>query len=196
MALRAFTRRIPTTTTSASSSLSSRISTSARHFHATPRAAVKVGDAIPDIEALQEDSPAKKVSLAREFASGIPDGVVVGVPGAFSPGCSQKHIPSYINHPKLGDAGQVFVVSINDAFVMKAWGDQLDPTKASGIRFLADPSGVFTKALELDFDASAFFGNERSKRYALVVKDGKVKSVHVEPDSTGTDVSMAEKVLS
>ena len=82
MALRAFTRRIPTTTTTTSASsslLSSRISASARHFHATPRAAVKVGDAVPDIEALQEDSPAKKVSLAREFAASIPDGVIVGV---------------------------------------------------------------------------------------------------------------------
>ncbi|KAI1636129.1 Redoxin [Biscogniauxia mediterranea] len=198
MALRAFARRIPTTTTSSSSfsRISTSASASARHFHATPRAAVKVGDAVPDLEVLHEDSPAKKVSLAREFASGIPDGVIVGVPGAFSPGCSQKHVPSYINHPKLADAGQVFVVSVNDAFVMKAWRDQLDPTKESGIRFLADPTGAFTKALELDFDASPFFGNERAKRYALVIKDGKVKSIHVEPDNTGTDASMAEKVLS
>ena len=55
------------------------------------------------------------------------------------------------------------------------------------IRFLGDPAGEFTRALDLEFDASAFFGNHRSKRYALVVKDGKVKSAHVEPDSTGTD---------
>jgi hypothetical protein len=52
---------------------------------------------------------------------------------------------------------------------------------------LGDPAGEFTKALDLDFDASAFFGNNRSKRYALVIEDGKVKSAHVEPDNTGTD---------
>lgn len=55
------------------------------------------------------------------------------------------------------------------------------------IRFLGDPAGEFTKALELDFDATPFFGNVRSKRYALVIKDGKIKSIHVEPDNTGTD---------
>ncbi|KAI0189120.1 Redoxin [Xylaria flabelliformis] len=163
-------------------------------FHSTPRAFVQVGDAVPDVE-LHEESPANKVSLAKEYGSGIANGVIVGVPAAFSGSCSQKHVPSYINHPKLADAGQVFVVSVNDAFVMKAWGDQLDPTKMSGIRFLADPTGAFTKALDLGFDAIPVFGHTRAKRYALVIEDGKVKSVHVEPDNTGTDVSMAEKVL-
>ncbi|KAI0017097.1 Redoxin [Xylariomycetidae sp. FL0641] len=173
-----------------------RAAAAAAGFHSTARANVKAGDAIPDLEALHEDSPATKVNLAKEYGSGIANGVVVGVPGAFSGACSQKHVPSYINHPKIGDAGQVFVVSVNDAFVMKAWADQLDPTRASGIRFLADPTGAFTKALDLGFDATAVFGNMRAKRYALVVKDGKVESVHVEPDSTGTNVSMADKVLS
>ncbi|KAI0409166.1 Redoxin [Xylaria palmicola] len=166
----------------------------ARPFHSTPRFFVNVGDAIPEVE-LQEDSPANKVSLAKEYGTGIANGVIIGVPAAFSGSCSQKHVPSYINHPKLADAGQVFVVSVNDAFVMKAWGDQMDPTRMSGIRFLADPTGAFTKALDLGFDAIPVFGHTRAKRYALVIKDGKVKSVHVEPDNTGTDVSMADKVL-
>ncbi|KAI1170891.1 Redoxin [Nemania sp. FL0916] len=164
-------------------------------FHSTARAFVQAGDAIPDIE-LHEDSPATKVSLAKEFgASGVGRGVIVGVPAAFSGLCSQKHVPSYINHKGLKDAGQVFVFSVNDAFVMKAWGDTLDPAKESGIRFLADPTGAFTKALDLGFDAIPVFGHTRAKRFALVVEDGKVKSVHVEPDNTGTDVSMADKVL-
>ncbi|KAI0206663.1 AhpC/TSA family protein [Astrocystis sublimbata] len=168
----------------------------AAFFHSTPRAFVQAGDAVPDIE-LHEDSPGNKVSLAKQYASGIANGVVVGVPAAFSGACSQKHVPSYINHPKVRahEAGQVFVVSVNDAFVMKAWADELDPTKVSGIRFLADPTGAFTKALDLGFDAIPVFGHTRAKRYALVIEDGKVKSVHVEPDNTGTDVSMAEKVL-
>ncbi|KAI1260277.1 Redoxin [Xylariaceae sp. FL1019] len=165
-----------------------------RQFHATPRAFVQVGDAVPDIE-LHEDSPANKVSIAKEFEKTVPNGVIIGVPAAFSGTCSTKHIPSYISHPKLADAGQVFVVSVNDAFVMKAWSDQLDPTKESGIRFLADPTGSFTKALDLGFDAIPVFGHTRAKRYALIIKDGKVHSTFIEPDNTGTDVTMAENVL-
>lgn len=164
-----------------------------RHFHTGRPLFVKVGQEVPNLEVLVEDSPGNKVNLAEEFQKG--DGLIIGVPGAFSGACSQTHVPSYITHPKLKDAGQVFVVSVNDAFVMKAWGDALDPTHDSKIRFLGDPAGEFTKALDLDFDASAFFGNDRSKRYALVIENGKVKSAHIEPDNTGTDVSLANKVL-
>ncbi|KAI0122717.1 AhpC/TSA family protein [Daldinia grandis] len=189
MAFRLALRRGP----SAFSPFSASPSFAARRFHATPRAFIKAGEPIPNLEVLQEGSPGNKVNLAREFETA--NGVIVGVPAAFSGACSEKHIPSYIQSPKLRDAGRVFVVSVNDAFVMKAWGDQLDPTHESGIRFLADPAGEFTKALDLGFDAPAIFGGMRAKRYALVVEDGKVKSVHVEPDNTGTDVSMADKVL-
>ncbi|KAI1325550.1 Redoxin [Xylariaceae sp. FL0255] len=165
-----------------------------RQFHATPRAFVSVGDSIPSIE-LHEGSPGNKVNLATEYSTGIANGVIIGVPAAFSGVCSQKHVPSYISHPKIKDVGQVFVVSVNDAFVMKAWADQLDPTQESGIRFLADPTAAFTKELDLGFDVVPVFGGTRAKRYALVIEDGKVKSIHVEPDNTGTDVTMAENVL-
>lgn len=65
----------------------------------------------------------------------------------------------------------------------------------SQIRFLADPTGKFTKLLDMSFDGSAIFGGERSKRYAIVVEQGKIKTVAVEPDNTGTSVSMADQVL-
>jgi 2-Cys peroxiredoxin 5 len=68
---------------------------------------------------------------------------------------------------------------------MKAWAHILDPFSKSGIRFIADPTLAFTKALDLSFDGSAVFGGDRSKRYALVVEDGKVKEAFVEPDKTG-----------
>jgi len=116
---------------------------------------------------------------------------------------------------QVKEAGQVFVVSVNDAFVMKAWAEAIagqssvrsflvmvmmlasytHELKALQFRFLGDPSAEFTKALDLDFDATKIFGGVRSKRYALVVKDGKISSVHVEPDSTGTNESMADNVL-
>jgi len=75
---------------------------------------------------------------------------------------------------------------------MKAWGAILDPSGKSGIRFIADPSLEFTKALELDFDGSAIFGGSRGKRYALVIEDGKVKEAHVEPDNTGVSGQLAQ----
>ncbi|OTA80247.1 hypothetical protein M434DRAFT_401851 [Hypoxylon sp. CO27-5] len=196
MAFRAAFRRAPTGISSSfffSSSRPFAAAAGVRHFHASRPVFVKVGEAIPDLEVLQEGSPGNKVNLAKELAGA--KGVVVGVPAAFSGACSQKHVPSYIQHPKLKEAGKVFVVAVNDAFVMKAWADQLDPSHKSGIRFLADPAGEFTKALDLGFEAPALFGDTRAKRYALVVENGKVKSVHVEPDNTGTDVSMADKVL-
>ena len=75
---------------------------------------VKQGDSVPNID-LFEDSPGNKVNLSQELSSG--KGVVIGVPAAFSPGCSDTHIPGYVASDKLKDAGKVFVVSVNDAFV-------------------------------------------------------------------------------
>jgi len=165
---------------------------SSRAFHTSPRSFVKVGDKIPSLE-LMEDSPGNKVDIAKELGSG--KALIIGVPAAFSPSCSETHIPGYISSPKLKSAGKVFVVSVNDAFVMNAWKQTLDPASKSGIRFLADPTCAFTKALDLDFDAPAVFGGPRGKRYALVIEDGVVKEAHVESDNTGMNVSVAEKVL-
>ncbi|KAL8633305.1 hypothetical protein Q9189_001026 [Teloschistes chrysophthalmus] len=162
-----------------------------RLFSTTSPAFVNRGDAIPDLD-LVEGSPGNKVNLAKELKG---KGLIIGVPAAFSPACSASHIPGYMNSAALKSAGQVFVVSINDAFVMKAWGATLDPSNKSGIRFLGDPDAKFTEALDLSFESAAIFGNNRSKRYALVVEDGKVKEAYVEPDNTGVDVSAAEKVL-
>lgn len=169
-----------------------------RTFHTTRPLFVRAGDRVPDLAVLQENAPANKVNLAEELA-GVKTGIIIGVPAAFSPACSAQHVPGYMKHPKvkeiIGEEGKVVVVSVNDVFVMKAWHDQLDPGQKSGIRFLADPAGTFTKALDLGFDLPAIFGGMRGKRYALVIEDGKVKSAHVEPDNTGTSVSLAENVL-
>jgi 2-Cys peroxiredoxin 5 len=155
-----------------------------RPFHTTRSLALSVGDRIPNAP-LMENSPGTKVSLASELASG--KGLIIGVPAAFSPACSESHIPAYIGSPKLRDAGKVFVVSVNDAFVMKAWARSLDPEGKAGVRFLADPGLEFTRAAGLAFDGKAVFGGDRGKRYALVTEDGRVKEIHVEPDNTGLD---------
>ncbi|GAB1200967.1 hypothetical protein APSETT444_010349 [Aspergillus pseudonomiae] len=83
-------------------------------FHNTAPAFVQKGDSIPNLDVLVEDSPGNKVNLANELKG---KGVIVGVPAAFSPACSSSHVPGFINHPKLKEAGQVFVVSVNDPFV-------------------------------------------------------------------------------
>jgi 2-Cys peroxiredoxin 5 len=79
---------------------------------------------------------------------------------------------------------------------MNAWGKSLDKDGSSGIRFLGDPSGAFTRALDVEFEAAPLLGTNRSKRYAIVVEDGKVKSVDIEPDNVGANVSTADKILS
>ena len=146
---------------------------------------MKIGDPIPSTE-LHESSPGNKINLANELSS-QKKALIIGVPGAFSPACSASHVPGYISHPALKNAGKVFVIGVNDAFVMKSWGEGLDPEGKSGVRFLADPQGEFTRELDLLFDAGKIFGNERSKRYALVVEEGRVKGAYVEPDNTGVD---------
>jgi len=163
-----------------------------RAFQSSARAFIKVGDKLPNLDVLVESSPGNKVNLSEEIKG---KALLIGVPAAFSPSCSNSHIPGYINHKNLKSAGDVFVIAVNDPFVTKAWADQLDPTGSSGIRFLGDPTARYTEALDLAFDGSAIFGGPRSKRYALEVEDGKVKAIHVEPDNTGVDVSTAEKVL-
>jgi 2-Cys peroxiredoxin 5 len=87
-----------------------------RSFSSTRPAFVKVGDKLPDMEVLTENSPGNKVNLADE-AKKSKSMLLIGVPGAFSPGCSAKHVPSYLMHPSTRDFDMVAVVSVNDAFV-------------------------------------------------------------------------------
>lgn len=183
-----FTRRIASAAVSASKAYTPNL---ARSFQTSARSFVKVGDSVPDVE-LVEGSPGNKVSIAKELKG---KGVIIGVPAAFSPSCSAKHVPGYINAKSLPSAGNVFVVSVNDPFVMGAWAESLDPQKKSGIRFLGDPQAEFTNKLDLAFDATSIFGQPRSKRYALVIENGKVKEVHVEPDNTGVDGGLGQSIL-
>ncbi|KAK4231934.1 Redoxin-domain-containing protein [Podospora fimiseda] len=165
-----------------------------RNFHSSLPRFIKIGDPLPNLDCLQEGSPGNKVNLAEE-ASKLTKMIILGVPAAFSPSCSSTHVPGFIKHPKTQEFDQVAVVSVNDVFVMKAWGGELDPGADFGIRFLADPEGKFTKAMDMGFVNESIFGGLRSKRYSIIVEDGKVKSINVEPDSTGTSVSLAEHVL-
>ncbi|MEQ1505822.1 MAG: peroxiredoxin [Myxococcota bacterium] len=153
---------------------------------------IHVGDRLPSA-ALHEGNPKTLIDPAAAFATGKV--VVFGVPGAFTPGCDKTHLPGYVaDREKLAAKGvtQVVCVSVNDAFVMAAWGAA---HHADGkVRMLADPTGAFTRALGLDVDAPAL-GGVRSKRYAMVVENGVVTHLDVEPDGFGLTCSLAPALI-
>ncbi|GMM33114.1 hypothetical protein DASC09_004390 [Saccharomycopsis crataegensis] len=162
-------------------------------FHTSRASLINIGQKLP-VTTVFESSPGNKLNLLDAITS---KSIIVGVPGAFSPGCSASHIPGYIaNLDKFKQKGidQVFVVAVNDAFVTNAWKQSLNAPEE--MRFIADATGDLTEELDLSFDATAFFGNFRSKRYALVVdNEGKVENLFVEPDNVSVNVSSAENVL-
>jgi peroxiredoxin len=120
--------------------------------------------------------------------------VLFAVPGAFTPTCSERHLPGFVEHfNAFRDRGiEVFCVSVNDPFVMQAWGKSQDVP--DGLQMLADGNADLTRALGLEMDASGYGMGVRSKRYALYAEDGVVKGLWVE--SPGEfKVSSAEYVL-
>lgn len=169
----------------------------ARCFSYSAARFISVGDKIPSVP-LFEGSPGNDVNLAEEATEG--KSIIIGIPGAFSPACLASHVPGYLKKLReFNDKGysSFYVVGVNDAFVMKAWGESLlaHIVGTNQVRFLADPKGEFSEALDTLFDASKFFGNHRSKRYALLVEDGVVTKTFIEPDNTSVDISAAEAVV-
>jgi len=157
-------------------------------------APIKPGDKLPAVTVF-ENTPANKVNIADLFGS-AKKGVIFAVPGAFTPGCSKTHLPGYVEQfsaLKQKGVDLVACVSVNDPFVMDAWGKAHNAT--GKIKMLADPSGAFTKAVDMEIDLSTALGNVRSKRYSLVVEKGVVKKVNVEPDNTGLTCSLASELL-
>ena len=123
--------------------------------------------------------------------------VIFAVPGAFTPTCSSAHVPSFIRtKDKLAAKGvdEVICVSVNDVFVMKAWGDQTG-AHAAGITMLADGTGQFTRDLGLAFDAPPVGLMTRSKRYAMVVEDGVVTTLNLETSPGTCELSAGEAIL-
>ena len=120
--------------------------------------------------------------------------VMFAVPGAFTPGCTVTHLPGYViaaDKIKAKGVDAIVCLSVNDAFVMGAWGKSQN---AEELLMLADGNGEFTKAVGLEMDASGFGMGVRSKRYAMIVEDGVVTHLAVEP-AGGIEVSAAEAIL-
>lgn len=155
---------------------------------------IKVGDKVPSATLMQMKSGSPQPVKTADFFAGKKV-AVFALPGAFTPTCSAKHLPGFVQHAddlKAKGVDAIACVSVNDAFVMGAWGDQQNV--GDKVAMLADGNGDFTKSLGLEMDASKFGMGTRSQRFSMLVDDGVVKNLNVEEPGAFA-VSSAEHML-
>ena len=155
---------------------------------------IKVGDKVPSATLMQmKDGGPKPISTDQLFAG--KKVALFALPGAFTPTCSAKHLPGFIKHSealKAKGIDAIACVSVNDAFVMGAWGEQ--QKAGDTVMMLADGNGDFTRALGLEMDATKFGMGKRSQRYSMVVDNGVVKQLDVEAPGA-FEVSSADHMM-
>lgn len=162
---------------------------------------IKIGDQLPDGKLAEFFDTATDACAIGPNTFQVADLVkgkkiaVFGLPGAYTPTCSAQHVPGYVKHAadlKAKGVDEIWCISVNDAFVMGAWGRE---QKSTGIvRMMADGNGAFSKALGLDADYSKFGMGTRSQRYSMLVQDGVVKHLNIEAPGK-FEVSNAETLL-
>lgn len=155
--------------------------------------AIQSGEKIPSC-VLNVMGPEGPQPISTDDIFGGKKVVMFAVPGAFTPGCSMTHLPGYVvNADKIKAKGvdSIVCVSVNDAFVMGAWGEAQN---ADELIMLADGNGELTSKLGLELDGSGFGLGQRSQRYSMLVEDGTVTALNVE-EGAGVDVSSAENML-
>ena len=155
--------------------------------------AIQVGEKIPSctLNVMGESGP-EEITTDAIFAS--KKVVLFAVPGAFTPGCSLTHLPGFVvNADKIKDKGvdTIVCLSVNDAFVMGAWGENQN---AEALLMLADGNAELTKALDLELDGTGFGMGTRSQRYSMIVDDGTVTAFNLET-GPGILTSSAEAIL-
>jgi glutaredoxin/glutathione-dependent peroxiredoxin len=156
---------------------------------------IKVGEKLPNatFRVMTAEGP-KSRTTEEEFRG--KKVALFGVPGAFTPTCSNLHMPSFLNNLaafKAKGVDAVAVTAVNDVFVMKEWAKQ---TGADGkIDFLADGNGEFAKGIDLAFDGAAAGLGTRVKRFSMLVDDGVVKSVHVEDAPGKCELTSGQALL-
>jgi peroxiredoxin len=155
---------------------------------------IKTGDKLPDatFRVLTSDGPKEKTTAEVFGGKRV---ALFAVPGAFTPTCSARHLPGFKDKAaelKAKGIDAIACVSVNDAWVMGAWGEAQGV--GDDIIMLADGSGDFTKALGLEMDASKFGLGQRSQRYSMVVNDGVVEQLNVEAGGA-FEVSSAEYLV-
>lgn len=155
---------------------------------------ITVGDRIPSATLMEMKDGAPRPVKTDELFAGKKV-VLFALPGAFTPTCSAKHLPGFVQHAdelKSRGVDAIACVSVNDAFVMGAWGNSQGVGEK--VMMLADGNGDFTKSLGLQMDATKYGMGTRSQRYAMLVEDGVVKQLHVE-EPGAFSVSSAEHML-
>ncbi|WP_075217012.1 peroxiredoxin [Mongoliimonas terrestris] len=156
---------------------------------------IAVGDKLPDVKLKVVTPDAAVEQTTDELFSGKKV-VLFAVPGAFTPTCTMNHLPGFIENAdaiKAKGVDDIICVSVNDAFVMKAWAQHAGGMDK--VTFAADGSAVFTKALGLDLDLTGGGLGIRSKRYAAIVEDGILKSLDIEESPGQATVSGAAAVI-
>ena len=155
---------------------------------------ITTGDKIPDEKVMVVTPEGFEPTQTGELL-GKGKVVLFGLPGAFTPTCSDHHLPGFVIRAedlKAKGVDTVACVSVNDAFVMKAWGQTQDV--GDKVVLIADGNGDFTRAMDLVFDGSGIGLGSRSKRYAAIIEDGIITTLNIEP-KPGLDVSSAESIL-
>ena len=155
---------------------------------------IKVGDQVPSatLKVMTADGPS---SVSTEELFGKGKAVMFSVPGAFTPTCSARHLPGFVDHVdeiRAKGVDRVVCIAVNDVFVMNAWGKSANV--GDRIVMAADGNGEFTRALGLELDARGFGMGERGQRFAMITQDGVVKALDVEAPGEFR-VSSAEHVL-
>jgi glutaredoxin/glutathione-dependent peroxiredoxin len=156
---------------------------------------IKVGDRIPSVTLMQMKDGGPKPVATDELFKGKKV-ALFALPGAFTPTCSAKHLPGFIQRYealKAKGVDAVACLSVNDAFVMGAWGTQQGA--GDKVMMLADGNGDFTRAVGLEMDGSKFGMGKRSQRYSMIVDDGVVKVLNLEAPGA-FEVSSADHMLS
>ena len=158
--------------------------------------AVSAGDKVPSVNFKMLTADGLSDVSSDDYFGGKKT-ALFAVPGAYTPTCSAKHVPSFLAQAealKAKGVDQIACVSVNDAFVMKAWGED---TGAGGtIDMLADGNGEFARATGLTLDARGFGLGERTTRFSMIVDDGTITTLNVEENPTEMVVSSAEHMLS
>ncbi|RHZ92092.1 peroxiredoxin [Cereibacter sphaeroides] len=157
---------------------------------------ISVGDRLPEATLVRIGAEGPEQVQLSERLKGR-NVVIFAVPGAFTPTCHSAHVPSFIRtKDQFAGKGvdEIICVSVNDPFVMKAWGESTGASGA-GITMLSDADGTFTKALGLAFDAPPVGLIGRSRRYALQAKDGVVAVIHLEESPGVCETSGGEALL-
>lgn len=158
--------------------------------------AISVGDSLPEATFVKMGDAGPEEVTVSSLTKGRKV-VIFGLPGAFTPTCNSAHVPSFMRtKDEFAAKGvdEIICVSVNDPFVMKAWGESTGAS-AAGLSMLADAASAFTGAIGLQFDAPPVGLLARSKRYAMLVDDGVVKLLQQEESPGTCEVSGGEALL-